>query len=454
MMPKVSIIVPIYNVQEYLRECLDSLLSQTLPEIEIICVNDGSTDHSPEILDSYAALDARVKVMHKENSGYGASMNQGIRAASGEYIGIVEPDDYVETEMYEELYRQAKEFQLDWIKGNFQVFKGSGERRRNSIVKTYSVEAKKLYHKVLNPQEYPELIVHDDFHWKGIYQKDFLERNHIAFHETPGAAYQDNGFKYQTTCLAERAMFIDKAFYWYRRDNPSASTYNTKGLELMYREYEFIKEFMENNQERTKGFLAAYYKKFYLQFYDQLIKLLNREWEEVQLGEIFELYRKELSLGVEQGFCLKDIIGEWYYNEIKLFVRYPRSFFEYHKIREEVRLERYKNWYDNLKGRKVVLVCAGIKARQVINFTDSNPEIHIEAICDNNQNKWGQKLYHLSIISPAQAVKEYPDGYFLIAKAWDTKELQEQLLEMGVPADRIEPLSIGLDGFSSVNCIV
>lgn len=115
MMPKVSIIVPIYNVQEYLRECLDSLLSQTLQEIEIICVNDGSTDHSPEILESYATLDARVKVMHKENSGYGASMNQGIRAASGEYIGIVEPDDYVETEMYEELYRQAKEFQLDWI---------------------------------------------------------------------------------------------------------------------------------------------------------------------------------------------------------------------------------------------------------------------------------------------------------------------------------------------------
>ena len=453
-MPKVSIIVPVYNVQEYLRECLDSILRQTLEEIEVICVNDGSTDHSPEILENYAALDSRVKVLHKENSGYGASMNQGIRAALGEYIGIVEPDDYVEAEMYEELYQEAKTFQLDWVKGNFQVFKGAGAGRRSAIVKTYSVEEKKLYHKVLNPQEYPELIVHDDFHWKGIYRKDFLERNHIVFHETPGAAYQDNGFKYQTTCLAEKVMFVDKAYYWYRRDNPSASTYNTKGLELMYGEYRFIKAFMEKNQERTNVFRASYYHKLYLQFRDQLSKMLGREWEEVKPGEILERYRQELASGAEQGFLLKDLIAEWFYSELKLFLRYPRSYFEYRKVQEEVRIESCNEWCGNLKGRKVVLVCAGIKARQVINFTDSNPDIHIEAVCDNNEKKWGEKLYEFNIISPAQAVKEYPDGYFLIAKAWDTRELQEQLLEMGIPEDRIGLLSIGLDGFTSVNTLV
>ena len=88
-MPKISIIVPVYNVERYLRDCLNSLINQTLSDIEIICVNDGSTDSSPRILEEYASKDSRIKVINKENSGYGASMNMGLAAAEGEYIGIV-----------------------------------------------------------------------------------------------------------------------------------------------------------------------------------------------------------------------------------------------------------------------------------------------------------------------------------------------------------------------------
>lgn len=454
IMPKVSIIVPTYNVQEYVRECMDSLLRQTLQDIEIICVNDGSTDGSGEILESYARQDSRIKVLNKENTGYGASMNLGIREASGEYIGIVEPDDFVEPEMYEELYQKAEAFQLDWVKGNFQVFTGSGEGRRSSVVRVNLRGADGIYYKILHPQKYPELIVYDDFHWKGIYRKAFLEKNHIVFNETPGAAYQDNGFKYQTICMSEKVMYIDKAYYWYRRDNPSASTYSMKGLELMYGEYQFIKDFMDRNPERTRVFRTVYYKKLYLQLCDQLSKLLDKEWEDMQAGEILELYRKELRSGFEQGDLSGRQVEDWIWYGMKLFIRYPRSFYEQRKIQEEIRIERYHEWIDNLKDKKVVLVCGGIKARQVINFVDTNHFNPIAAVCDNDEKKWGRMLYQYAIMPTAQAAKEYADGYFLIAKTGNTQELQEQLMKLGIPEENIESISIGLDNFGSLKCVV
>ena len=115
-MPKVSVIIPVYNVENYLRQCLDSVVNQTLSDIEIICVDDGSTDNSGKILDEYATKDSRIKVIHKENGGYGKAMNVGLDNAIGEYIGIVEPDDYIALDMYETLYNIAKEKDLDFSK--------------------------------------------------------------------------------------------------------------------------------------------------------------------------------------------------------------------------------------------------------------------------------------------------------------------------------------------------
>ena len=115
-MPKVSIIIPTYNVEAYLKECMDSVTRQTLKDIEIICINDGSTDGSLEILKEYADKDPRIVLVDKENEGYGVGMNIGLDKASGEYIGIVEPDDFVPLNMYEDLYNTAKENDLDFVK--------------------------------------------------------------------------------------------------------------------------------------------------------------------------------------------------------------------------------------------------------------------------------------------------------------------------------------------------
>ena len=113
--PRVSIIVPVYNTGDFLEECLDSLVSQTLSNIEILCIDDGSSDHSPAILDAYASRDARVKVVHQANSGVSTSRNKGLDMASGEYVQFVDSDDYIETYSCERLVAVADKDQADIV---------------------------------------------------------------------------------------------------------------------------------------------------------------------------------------------------------------------------------------------------------------------------------------------------------------------------------------------------
>lgn len=114
-MPKVSIIIPVYNTENYLDKCLDSVRNQTLKDIEIICVDDGSTDSSPDILDKYAEFDSRIKVIHKENGGLVSARKAGVAIASGIYTGYVDSDDWIEADMYEQLYNIIREKEADLV---------------------------------------------------------------------------------------------------------------------------------------------------------------------------------------------------------------------------------------------------------------------------------------------------------------------------------------------------
>lgn len=120
---KVSVLVPCCNVSAFVRECLESIVGQTLKEIEIICINDGSTDNTLDIIQEFAARDSRIRVLDKKNSGYGDSMNKGLEMARGEYIGIVESDDFVEPGMFEKLYSAAKANDLDICRSQYWSYK-------------------------------------------------------------------------------------------------------------------------------------------------------------------------------------------------------------------------------------------------------------------------------------------------------------------------------------------
>lgn len=257
-MAKVSIIVPTYNVEQYLVECMESITNQTLEDIEVICINDGSTDGSLAILKSYAEKDSRITIVDKENGGYGIGMNIGLDMATGEYIGIVEPDDFVPVNMFGDLYRIAKENgDLDFVKADFYRF----ERSKNGdMFLTYNHldRTDSYYNQVFDPSHTPEAIRFIMNTWCGIYRREFINKWNIRHNETPGASFQDNGFWFQTFVFAERAMIVDKPYYMNRRDNPNSSVKNMQKVYCVNVEYDHIKDILMKHPETWERFKYHY----------------------------------------------------------------------------------------------------------------------------------------------------------------------------------------------------
>lgn len=261
-MIKVSIIIPIFNVENYLRECLNSVRKQTLKEIEIICVNDGSTDHSLKIVQEFAKKDKRVVVITGENGGYGKAMNRGFEYATGSYIGIVEPDDYIAPNMFDELYQVAVKYKLDLVKSDFYRFTrtSSGKERQQYV---FLDRSKTRYGELLNPSQDPSTIRFQLNTWTGIYRREFIETYHIRHNETAGASFQDNGFFFQTFVYAKRAMIVQKAYYKNRRDNPNSSVKSKEKVYCMNIEYDFIRNFLMEDKKRWETFRYMYWWKKY-----------------------------------------------------------------------------------------------------------------------------------------------------------------------------------------------
>lgn len=214
-MPKLSVIVPIYGVEDFLHEAIDSIINQSLEDIEIILVDDGGKDSCPQIIDGYAEKDNRIKVIHKDNGGYGQTCNIGIKHSSGEYIAIFEPDDFIEKDMYKDLYKIAKENDCDIVKSPYYTY----------LQTPYYTETKKINWKkedkclgeVFTIKDSPSFLFYHPSIWSAIYKKDFIIKNKILFTEVPGAGWTDNLFQVQTMCLAKKICYTDKAYYYWRK---------------------------------------------------------------------------------------------------------------------------------------------------------------------------------------------------------------------------------------------
>ncbi len=298
--PYVSIVVPVYNVSDYLEVCLESCRKQTLKNIEIICVNDGSTDNSLSILEEIAKKDDRIKIINKKNSGYGHTMNVGMEKANGEYIGIVESDDYVAPEMFEALYTAAKKRNLDIVKSDYYTFSANNKSIKKQYEKVCTQD--KYYNIILDPKKTKEIFTFQMNTWTGIYKTSFLRENNIKHNETPGASYQDNGFWFQTLSLAQSVMFLKRAFYHYRQDNPNSSI-NSKGkVFCMNEEYAFIFDFIMKHPVVKKEFLNQFIvKKFfnYMYTYERIaeeyklefLKRFSEEFNELQASQVVNIYK-------------------------------------------------------------------------------------------------------------------------------------------------------------------
>lgn len=254
--PCVSVLMPSLNTVRYVREALDSVVNQTLKNIEIICIDAGSTDGTREIIGEYAERDGRMRIIDSPVKSYGYQMNVGIAAAKGRYIGIVEPDDHVRIEMYEELYRQAISENLDVIKGNCNFCHtgkdGSAVSRYQPLFTAWGRD-KDRYGRIFDMADMPETVKEGALGtWSGIYRREFLLENHVRYNESPGASYQDVGFYFQTALCARRFKAVEKAYYNYRVDNPASSRNDKSKLMVLWKEYEALLEWLAEYPEKDR----------------------------------------------------------------------------------------------------------------------------------------------------------------------------------------------------------
>lgn len=348
-MAKVSIIIPTYNVEMYLVECMESVIHQTLKDIEIICINDGSTDGSLEILKRYADQDDRIVLVDKENGGYGIGMNIGLDKATGEYVGIVEPDDFVPVTMYEDLYQKAVENDLDFIKADFYRFKRS-ETGDMSLSYNHLSTNPEDYNKVFDPSTNTEAIRYIMNTWSGIYKRSFLEEHHIRHNETPGASFQDNGFWFQTFIFGKRAMIIDKPYYMNRRDNPNSSVHNKEKVYCMNVEYDHIRDILMEHPELWERFKGMYwYKK-----YNNYIGTIRRIGEEYK-KEYVERFSAEFKRGLAKGEIDKSVFTDIAWGKIQLITSDPEAFY-LTKVLPSVRERKLKAQIRKLERKNKKLV--------------------------------------------------------------------------------------------------
>ena len=308
-MAKVSVVVPIYNVEKYLPMCLDSICRQTLEDIEIICVDDGSTDSSPQIIQKYQRKDKRIKCITKKNSGYGNTMNIGFDAAKGEYIAIVESDDYIEPDAFEFLYNIAKQINLDIVKSDYYTF--YGDTGKNEYVMTCSDPS--FYYMLIRSEKNLKIFDFRMNTWTGIYKRDFIRQNKIRYNETSGASYQDNGFWFQTISLAKKMMFVNKAFYHYRQDNPNSSINSKDKIYCMCDEYDYIYKFINENPDIKKKYLIPYIRR---RFYN-CMTTYERVSDENKLVFLERFSADLKALVNDNNFKLNLLEDEWMESMIK-----------------------------------------------------------------------------------------------------------------------------------------
>lgn len=251
-MPKVSIIVPIYNVEKYLDRCMQSLLDQTLKDIEIILVDDGSPDNCPKMCDEYTKKDSRVKVIHKKNAGLGYARNSGLDIATGEFVAFVDSDDYVELDMYEKLYHAIKTYQVDMVLCDFYRDK-QGKRIKANIenmpTEIRIIDSKDDYITNLIGQ-LPNVRLHVFYGyavWNILFSNDVIQKYRIRFKSERVYLSEDILFQIEYAAKIHKVLLYPTSLYNYCLNHGTLTTcYDFKRMSKVVVLYKKLREEFAN----------------------------------------------------------------------------------------------------------------------------------------------------------------------------------------------------------------
>lgn len=249
----VSIIIPVYNVEDYLEECLHSVVNQTFLNMEIILVNDGSTDRSPEIMKTFAAQDDRIKIITQSNSGVSAARNRGLRAASGEYILFIDSDDTILPDSVETLYHKARETESDLVLGNALWCYPEDERqelvfwRDEELNRQTGISGEMCYIKLMDTNAFPPLV------YLFFMKRELIIRNKIFFKE--GIIHEDELWCIKAMLSATRATMIDFNYYYYRQREGSLMNSNNSEFRInsLFTVAKEVKKMAQKSKKENKS---------------------------------------------------------------------------------------------------------------------------------------------------------------------------------------------------------
>lgn len=281
-MPIISIVVPVYNVEKYLERCVESIRNQSLNDIEIILVDDGSSDLCPQLCDKYALEDDRIRVVHKKNGGLSSARNAGMKIARGKYIGFVDSDDSVLPTMYEEMLQVIQKEDVDFVMSDYNRILRSG----NSFLKTLSIPAGFYNKKKIVDKIYPSLIMSGNIDygpllsvWHCLYKLQFLRNNQISFDEDVRWS-EDNIFSAIVGYCANSFYYLKgRALYNYYQNEGTITTTYRKGA---WNVYCTMNKHLREYFSQTKGYDFGMQLNFHLIYYacnciGQALGLLNVE---------------------------------------------------------------------------------------------------------------------------------------------------------------------------------
>lgn len=269
MNPKVSVIVPTYNVELYIEKCLDTIINQTLEDIEIIVINDGSTDRTEQIVNKFAKKDNRVKLVNQINCGVSSARNNGLNLAKGDYIVFIDPDDYIDKDMLKKMYLMAQEFKCEVIQCNYTINNQGVYKEVNHNIKE---------NKLLQDYEivkYIKMGLIDGslttYVWDKMYKRSFLQQNNLKFREDL-SMFEDWHFIMDTVCYLNKFVLISENLYYYRIVKNSLcrhyiSNYEELLIDLQLRKINYIENWNLDKE--------PYKSKYIISLYDDIIKLIN-----------------------------------------------------------------------------------------------------------------------------------------------------------------------------------
>jgi len=421
-----SVIIPMLNVDKYISECICSVRNNTDTDMEIICIDAGSTDGTLEKVIEYAKTDKRIKVIHSDRKSYGYQVNKGIMLAEGKYFAVVESDDYVDTNMYYQMISIIEKRNLDVVKCGYNyVFEKKGiqhKQQQQIFLNDF------IYEKETDSKENKDIFLCDNNIWTGIYKVDFIRKNHIFLNETDGAAFQDIGFMIQLHVHHPKSFYIKAPFYQYRYNRAGASTWEPKALQFAYQEIQFL--FLNSYLSMDQEDFPYIYKRLSNIFVTEYEKVLRIQKYNINSEYLHKYYcgLKKIFIGSREKMCCNLQLHFLLENEID---------YAYWLQDNDNKYEKWlKDLNESVGNRTIIIAGAGARGKNAF-FSCEKLDIMIDAFCDNDKVVCGSCFWNIKIISVQKACQNFPNDCYLIASKKYAKEIKEQLLGLGIRMNQL-----------------